>query len=134
MRKDVECFFAILKNRTRFSTLQTKEDVDYAFKTACIIHNLILRHDGLHELWEDGVNWATVDPNGDGDEDEVIDVEHDADIYVTTVHNAATFIQLYINATIEDIDRRTYNTEGMLFERMRHYISRNLHLRTGAGA
>jgi hypothetical protein len=56
VRKDVECFFGILKNRFRFLknpiTLQDQSDVDNAFLTCCIINNMILAEDGLDKLWE----------------------------------------------------------------------------------
>ena len=45
VRKDVECFFGILKQRFRFFknpiTLRKKTQIDDAFVVACIIHNMI---------------------------------------------------------------------------------------------
>jgi hypothetical protein len=73
VRKDVECFFGILKQRFRFFknpiTLQSEEDIKNAFVTACMIHNLILVYDGLDMLWEHNVNWSQMDPEADPDED-----------------------------------------------------------------
>ena len=54
--KDIECFFGILKKRFRWfkvpSLLREIDDIKDVFKTACIIHNMILSYDGLDRLWE----------------------------------------------------------------------------------
>ena len=67
VRKDVECFFGILKARFRFLknpiTLQNRDDVDNVFYTCCIINNMILSYDGLDSLWEDAVNWSNLNPD-----------------------------------------------------------------------
>lgn len=46
VRKDVECFFGILKLRFRWFKcpikVQTKEDIDNAFVVACIFHNMFI--------------------------------------------------------------------------------------------
>lgn len=98
VRKDVECFFGILKMRFRFFknpiTLQNRGDIDNAFYVAVMFHNLILRHDGLDRLWEDDVNWDTINPVGEDDSGE--EPEEDvaataASFYVPTVHTPATF-------------------------------------------
>jgi hypothetical protein len=75
VRKDVECFFGILKGRWRYfktpSTTQTHGSVDYAMRVACIINNIILRHDGLDRLWELDVNWETLNPRPEMEVDAV---------------------------------------------------------------
>ena len=63
MRKDVECFFGIMKGR--FSILRygfryhTIEDCDKTWLTCCGLHNMLLEIDGLHKNWENGSrsNW-----------------------------------------------------------------------------
>ena len=72
-RKDVECTFGIIKSRFRFLWngvhYHSPDTIEYAFKTACILHNLILSYDGRSlEAWED-VDWETLDPNGIEPED-----------------------------------------------------------------
>ena len=56
VRKDVECFFGILKQRFRYLKnpigLHKKEDVDNVVKTCVLLHNMILKFDGLDKLWE----------------------------------------------------------------------------------
>lgn len=68
VRKDVECVFGILKQRFRMLRngilLEDEKYVEYAFKTCCILHNMILLYDGLDERWEELVNWETLDPDG----------------------------------------------------------------------
>ena len=75
VRKDVECFFGVLKIRFRFFRngigYHTREDIEAAFKTACTLHNMILLFDGLHTFrgWEN-VDWTELDPEGDDVDDE----------------------------------------------------------------
>ena len=76
VRKDVECLFGILKNRFRFFrngiSYKDPKMIEHAFKTCCCLHNMILLFDqgsngGIHE-WET-VNWETLDPNDDVEEE-----------------------------------------------------------------
>jgi hypothetical protein len=70
IRKDVECFFGILKNRFRFCLgpieVRDYEVVEAAFKCCTMIHNLILDYDKeFHAecmLWED-INWERLSPD-----------------------------------------------------------------------
>ena len=84
VRKDVECFFGILKRRFRWlkcpTNIQEKCDIDNAFVTCCIINNMILDHDGLDRLWEDNVNWKTLSPNDDDEDVNDSDNDYDTDI------------------------------------------------------
>lgn len=61
VRKDVECFFGILKMRFRIlelaMTYQKQERLDYVFFTCCILHNMLHTHDGMDGL-EKTVNWV----------------------------------------------------------------------------
>ena len=76
VRKDVECFFGILKQRWRFlrngvvyHSANTMED---AFETACLLNNMILMFDenaGLFDYSWETVEWETLDPNGKECED-----------------------------------------------------------------
>jgi hypothetical protein len=66
VRKDVECTFGILKGRFRCLKLpiyfHNVESIDNMFFTCCILHNMILSHDGLDRrcnwLEEDGTHEA----------------------------------------------------------------------------
>ena len=70
--KDVQCFFGtILKQRFRYLknpiTLHEKEDIDYAFITCVIIHNMILKFYGTeYEIHRDKFN-----PKGGEDHDNI---------------------------------------------------------------
>ncbi|CAM9508247.1 unnamed protein product [Pylaiella littoralis] len=61
VRKDVECFFGILKGRFRILKLgilfQCLEDIDNMFFTCCTLHNMLHAYDGLDEL-EPAVEWG----------------------------------------------------------------------------
>ncbi|CAN0178702.1 unnamed protein product [Ascophyllum nodosum] len=58
-RKDVECFFGILKGRFRILKLpllyRSKEAIDNVFFTSCILHNMLHEYDGMDQL-EAGVH------------------------------------------------------------------------------
>ena len=80
VRKDVECFFALVKNRWRLllnAIMYHKAIViEHAFKTACCLHNMILIYDEtvarLNKAWED-VQWENLDPDGDDEADDETD-------------------------------------------------------------
>ena len=69
VRKDVECAFGILKIRFRFLRgfviYHDPLIIEYAFKSATMLHNMLLEWDGL-----DDFNWENTDPDGDIDEQE----------------------------------------------------------------
>lgn len=72
VRKDVECAFGILKIRFRFLRgfviYQDADIIENAFKTAAMLHNMLLKWDGL-----DDFNWEINDPDGDLEDDELIE-------------------------------------------------------------
>jgi hypothetical protein len=53
-RKDIECTFGSLKQRSEFlknwNNLRRKESIDDVFTTCCILHNLNLKKDGYLDL------------------------------------------------------------------------------------
>lgn len=61
VRKDVECFFGILKGRFRILKLpilhRKQEDVDNILFTCCTLHNMLHLCDGLDVL-EANTNWG----------------------------------------------------------------------------
>ena len=67
IRKDVECFFGVCKARFRFLRNPVEyglSTVDCAFRTSCILHNMLLAYDGY-----DGADmsreefWNALDPD-----------------------------------------------------------------------
>jgi hypothetical protein len=78
VRKDVECFFGILKIRWRLFMnpihYHSKITIEHAFKTACCLHNMILIFDEtiakLNTDWEN-VRWENIHPDGDEDPDQI---------------------------------------------------------------
>ncbi|CAN0410174.1 unnamed protein product, partial [Pylaiella littoralis] len=61
VRKDVECFFGILKGRFRILKLRLayhcREDIDNIFFTCCILHNMLHSFDGM-SVFKENVDWA----------------------------------------------------------------------------
>ena len=64
VRKDVECAFGILKIRFRFLrgfvVYHDAITIENAFKTAAMLHNMLLEWDQL-----DDFSWDNIDPEGD---------------------------------------------------------------------
>jgi hypothetical protein len=69
VRKDVECFFGILKIRFRYIDGKIEitlfEDIDNVMYTCCILHNMLLKHDGYADKWKD---LEGGDPDGEFDD------------------------------------------------------------------
>jgi hypothetical protein len=61
VRKDVECFFGVLKGRFRILKLpiqyQDEKRVDTLFHACCILHNMLLEWRGL-DRFEGTTQWA----------------------------------------------------------------------------
>ena len=103
VRKDVECFFGILKIRWRLFLnaicYHSTTTMEFAFKTACCLHNMILVYDEtihqLNVLWEN-VDWATLHPDGDDIDDEIDDVDPMLQVVIestdTAVHQQSTIV------------------------------------------
>jgi hypothetical protein len=64
VRKDVECFFGILKGRFRILKLplqyHTVDRVDSVFFSCCVLHNMLHAFDGL-DVFERDVQWSGPD-------------------------------------------------------------------------
>ena len=69
MRKNIECDFGILKGRLLILKygirFQSVEKCDKLFKTLCVIHNLLLKADGLDIDWM-GYEESLVEDNKQG--------------------------------------------------------------------
>ena len=98
MRKDVECAFGILKIRFRLLrnpvVYQDADTISNAFKTACMLHNMLLEYDGLNEF-----NWENMDPDDDivDDADPVVVVaDHDLPEAVLPLVDRAPRPQNYV--------------------------------------
>jgi hypothetical protein len=135
VRKDVECFFGILKARFRYFKnpicLHSQKDIDNAFVTACIIHNMILDYDGLNMLWEADVNWKNVDPREDRDAD-MVDLP--AEIYAPIVNSAHA--PVYVHDIIPAAQQRSYHGAGGKGDKeyLRGLLASHLHLMYKSGS
>jgi len=73
VRKDVECAFGILKIRFRFLRgfvlYQEPTTIEAAFRTAALLHNMLLEWDGLNDF-----HWENIDPDGDLEEEDAPEV------------------------------------------------------------
>jgi hypothetical protein len=74
VRKDVECAIGNIKTRFRFLWFMIfyhdYHTIEHAFKSACIIHNMLLIHDGLDiSQWNLKDRWLTHDIQSDEEED-----------------------------------------------------------------
>ena len=62
VRKAVECTFGILKKRFRILRQAMEcleaETISDTFKACCALHNILLRHDGLHSIGRDRSDWV----------------------------------------------------------------------------
>jgi len=71
VRIDVECAFGILKIRFRFLrgfvVYHDANTIENAFKTAAMLHNMLLEWDGLDDFC-----WDNIHPDGELQEDELI--------------------------------------------------------------
>eukprot|EP00048_Salpingoeca_helianthica_P004626 m.79311 g.79311 ORF g.79311 m.79311 type:complete len:485 (+) comp13277_c0_seq2:185-1639(+) len=76
IRKDSECTFGILKKRwvilKNALRKHRPEEVSKIFRACCVLHNILLRHDGLNEVWQKGRAWTG--PNDMSDLEEIEDV------------------------------------------------------------
>ena len=72
VRKDVECTFGILKSRFRMLRdgieLHSPGEITNVFHTCCILHNMLLEHDGMDVLDDDA--WELLNPQNGVDDDD----------------------------------------------------------------
>ena len=65
VRKDAECTFGTVKRRFRIlripSDQATPEGIDNTFRACCVLHNILLRHDGLNTLGNSARHWHPQD-------------------------------------------------------------------------
>jgi hypothetical protein len=130
----VECFFGILKKKFRFLknpiTLQSQGDIDNVFYSCCIIHNMILKHDGLDKLWLDDSNWGNSNLTEiDSEDDEVpFEDEEIGDIYTPKIHDEANFKPLFVLDLIPANVTRGENIQKLEFNALRDLLANNLQL------
>jgi hypothetical protein len=70
VRKDIECAFGILKARFRLFLnpiqLHRFADIEFAWKAAIMIHNLLITYDGSDiSDWERNLDWVNISPDVD---------------------------------------------------------------------
>jgi hypothetical protein len=78
LRKDVECTFGILKKRFMILKhavrLHNIEDLEHVFRSCCILHNILLEHDGRDDWEEDGSDGGRDDDSEDDSEGDYDDI------------------------------------------------------------
>ena len=135
VRKDVECLFGILKIRfahlKRPSHFLTSKLIRAIFVTCCILNNMILRYDGLNNLWESNVNWDVYnEADMDADEVDVNDLDDPCmperyNPSVTQVARLSEIPQIAYHPACDEIERN--------FHTLRDYLARHLHYTYLAG-
>lgn len=118
--------FRFLKN---VITLHRRSDVESAFNTCCILHNLILELDGLDILWESDVNWSNVNPEfeneeSEGDGDELVYQDPSYDITLHTEDEK--FVPTYVHDLLPAGERRIYEEEAVNFATLQMLLANNL--------
>ena len=78
-----------------------------------------LRHDGLDKLWEDDVNWKTLNPNGEDDEFEPQD---DLEWFQSQLHENVDFVPTYVDDLIDTPDP----SETDKFKKLRSMLANHL--------
>ena len=116
--------------------MQTAELLRSIFVTACILHNMILRHDGLNDLWDDNMNWARKNVDGDAvleDDDEEEVADDYVDSYLPVRFDRATF-QPILLAEIPPVSYYGQVSEDEReFLKLRDLLSRHLHYTYATG-
>ena len=100
VRKDIECCFGILKQRFRFLMNSIPYHSFYliqnAFRTACILHNMLLDYDKVSGGYSSILDWATVHPDLDDDSFETTGYdEHINDnnaVIIEPIHATTTLV------------------------------------------
>jgi hypothetical protein len=107
---------------------------------ACMLHNMILMHDGLDTLWEDGVNWRRLNPRGaerhDGppaaDEEDEPEEPQAPVQYLPEDHNDD---EDFVPVFIEELNREEGDEllAGEAFKKLRNMLANHLHYAHEAG-
>ena len=101
---------------------------------------MILKFDGLDTLWEDNINWNTLNPVGGDNEhennSEEEDNEEDNSIYVATHHDENSFVPVFAHNLIDSSDVHAYETiddEKLQHDMLKRLLSNHLQImyRTG---
>jgi hypothetical protein len=106
------------------------------FVTCCILNNMILRADGLNDLWESEENWTTL--NADGNDDETSEAAEDGDAERVDEYLPVRFVPRTFNpAALADIPSIDYhpvaNSVETDFHTLRDLLARQLHYTYLAG-
>ncbi len=113
VRKDVECTFGILKGRFRFLSnkivIQSAQCIEDAFTTCCILHNMLLKFDGLDRRWENDIDWEELNPqvanSDEGYDEDDIEISQNARIVTRLRSNRHITPPSHgVNVINEDID------------------------------
>ncbi len=105
VRKDIECFFGILKARFRFlrNCIQHHDPavLEAAFHTACIIHNMLHSSDGMSRF-----DWHSFSPDDDNEEEILLPAEEESPI----VRPAPLLHNFVVTTTMEHDPTNNHHT------------------------
>lgn len=101
VRKDVECFYGIIKCRFQILNgslrMKSSESIDYIFLTCCTLHNQLLRWDGLDNWTEGNIT--------DFNSQFVNDTEND--------HYEGEAVSVHVNHVMQRIIQRANNAQSL---------------------
>jgi len=128
VRKDVECTIGCIKIRFRWiwnMIMYYKHDtIEHAFKTACILHNMLLIHDGMDlSQWELKQRWY-VDEEEENDEAK----EEEEDINVYNEHNVNEEDRVDDVQRMQELSTLKVNTDVIRRYRLTDYSLLRSHL------
>lgn len=126
-----------MKQRFRYlrcpNNVHTVEQVSDVFVTCCILHNLILMHDGTSRLWEANVNWNELAPPDANEErnkaliDNINKTESVSEHDEVVEQPAATVARaLRIEELVPDDELRRYDTDNRYCDKLRWLLANNL--------
>ena len=90
VRKDIECVFGILKATFRilrsYRTFKHPSTMEAIFQCCCILHNMLLVHDGLDTKYNDECFWNKLNPIIEEEIDEIV-LDENVSTYQSTNHS-----------------------------------------------
>jgi len=133
VRKDVECAIGAIKTRFRFLWFMIfyhdYETIEHAFKTSCIIHNMLLIHDG-NDLSQWGLKdkWLIEDINSDS-EGEHVEVEDANEEIIDLEENERKEVLSTVH--IENLPVRRYRMQDYMS--LKHHLIDSFHIQYSFG-
>jgi hypothetical protein len=106
VRKDIECVFGIFKARFRilrsYLTFKYPSTMESIFQCCCILHNMLLVHDGLDTKYNDECFWTHLNPEDDVENEVPEIIEDNVTSYQSNNHTLYLPDELISNSCVGD--------------------------------